>query len=334
MNSDDSWTMIGKGGRHVSFPPEAAAAFGRRSAPCGAHGAHGARGPREFPEDAAAAFGRRSAPRDTPRGPRQDSDGSSSFPTDAVAAFGGSTHNRRSRPDSDGSSSFPTDAAAAFGGKQRARNDGSTPFDAAAASAFGGGDGGRRGGGDFDAAANAAFGGRSGRYRRGDNEGINMSALARKRAEASAAPPPPPPTYEEMFPALGPATTAGPTAPAATPVAAAPQKRTFADIMRTRAAEEERMAAKKAAADAEAELRERYEARERARLRQIYAARSAHLLITRDCEDEDIEETVEAYKPGDLDYDAYGVRRKELELPEPAEASTDTSSEESDHDSC
>lgn len=288
MDSDNTWTAVGKGGRAVTFPSDAAAAFSGKSftrGPCVV--------PRsEFPADAAAAFGRK--PRggwkgvpetETPyvskasNGPK----GVPEFDSAAAAAFGGKSTRRGATTRHD-RNDFPD----AFGKKK-------SVFTAAA---------------EVEMSSNGA-------------DGYRLSAFSRKRAEAAelAALPPEPKqqTYEEMFPSLG--GSAPHIKPKATPSSGKP---TLADMMRKRAEEETKEEAKKAALERSRAERERIEAAEAARLRNLrvgrmgnYAAYSSQF---------DTEES-EVYTPGDLDYDAYGVKRKELTLPEPSETASDSSSE-------
>jgi hypothetical protein len=303
MDSDNTWTSVGKGGRPLSFPPEAAAAFGGKPRRSGPPTGVGSRPPRsEFPADAAAAFGRkgRAAPVSAPVAPAH-----SEFEADAAAAFGGG---RRDERRSGARNEFDAAAAAAFGGKSRREK-----HDDAFPDAFG------KKKSAFATAAELGLG--------DDTEvGYGMSALARKRAEAATKPPEPKKqSFEEMFPALG-----GPSkakAPATVTTAAkAPGKQTLAEIMRKRVAEEEADAARKAAIERERELAARAEASERARLRGLRAGRNTNFISYADDDDEETEDFVPV--GGDLDYDAYGVKRKELTGPERPEESSDSSSED------
>jgi hypothetical protein len=329
MESDNTWTAVGKGGRPISFPPEAAAAFGgggksRRSAP--STGGFGSRPPRsEFPADAAAAFGRKS--RSTPH---TVSAAPSEFDADAAAAFGRKGRAAAAAAAAATPSEFDADAAAAFGGGRReTRRGGGSAFDAAAAAAFGGK--GRRE--KRDDAFPDAFGKKKSAFAAaaelglGDDAevGYGMSALARKRAEAAAAKPPEQKkqTFEEMFPALGGPAKAAAAAPAPTKSSGKP---TLAEIMRKRVAEEEAEALRKAAIERERELAARAEASERARLRGLRAGRNTNFISYTGDDDEETEDFIPV--EGDLDYDAYGAKRKELTGPERPEEPSESSSED------
>ena len=98
----NAWTTVGKGGKPVSFPPEAMAAFGsKRSGDRMSRTEYRPSGGRsEFPAEAASAFGR-PAPR-----------GGSGFDGDAQSAFGSRRPHR-------GPEGFDATASAAFGGGRR-----------------------------------------------------------------------------------------------------------------------------------------------------------------------------------------------------------------------
>lgn len=106
LTMTDAWTTVGKGGKPVSFPPEAMAAFGSRDR-SSRHGSRfaGERGRSEFPAEAASAFSSRPSGRAPYGGDGTGFDGESS-------AF------RTRRPHS-GPDAFDATAAAAFGNKSR-----------------------------------------------------------------------------------------------------------------------------------------------------------------------------------------------------------------------
>jgi len=297
-SSVDAWTTVGKGGRPVSFPPEAAAAFGRR--PTGGSGApyRESRSRSEFPAEASAAFGR-SGPL---RPERAEFDSSASgvfsgggggsrftgrrgvpeFDAAAVAAFGGGS--RSDRTDADG---FPS----AFGRKKSVFSEA-----------------GAMGCADDDSATGRSYG---------------LSALARKRAEAAKAKPQ---TYEELFPVLGPPAIVVEAAVSVAPTA--PAKRTFADLVKERAATEEAEAEREALTKAAAEQQARDERRDRAVLSRLHTARYRRALYASSAPEEE-EEHDTNYETRDLDYDAYGARHADKEaLPPPSHNVEDPVSEE------
>ena len=313
--SDNAWTSVGKGGRPISFPPAAAAAFGgskfRSAAP------H-AIGRAEFPADAAAAFGRKG--RAVPRHTEQ---------FDSVAAFG------KPRAATTSSNEYNDDAVSAFGSKRH------SGFDAAAAAAFGSKESPRRPQSGRGATHDFpdAFGKKKSAFASAAELGLGdvsddpfkLSAFARKRAAAVTAtvekpPEPKKQTYEEMFPTLG-----GPSTKAPAPRPAAPHtasaKPTLAEIMRRRVAEEEVEEARKAALEKERADRARLDAAERARLRGLHGVRMSNYISYTD---EAEEEEMHAHE--DLDYDAYGTKRKELTMPEHPLEEFDSSSEGADED--
>ncbi len=304
MDSDNTWTSVGKGGRAISFPPEAAAAFSsksRRPIPS----ASGKPPRAEFPTDAAAAFGRKGRITAAPVAP------TSAFDADAAAAFGGGRREERhvDRRETGAHHTFDAAAAAAFGGKERrGKRDDEFP------DVFG------KKKSAFAAAAEMGIGDDG-------DAGYTMSAFARKRAEAAARPPEPKKqTFEEMFPALGgPAKAAAAPAPAA--VTKAPGKPTLAEMMRKRVEEEDAESARKAALERDRMLAARAEESERARLRGLRGSRMTNFIsYAGDADDEEYDDI--GAGAGDLDYDAYGVKRKELTGPERPEEASDSSSED------
>ena len=167
----------------------------------------------------------------------------------------------------------------------------------------------------FTAAATAVLAEGDGSYR--------LSAFSRKRTEAEKPPEPKKQTYEEMFPSLG--GSGVPVAPIAPKAAAG--KPTLAEIMRKRVSEEEEAEARKAALERDRKERERIEANERARLRNLRVSRISGNFISY-AEDDDTADA-DTFVPGDLDYDVYGAKRKELQAPEhPAAESSDSSDED------
>jgi hypothetical protein len=306
MSSDSSaWTKVGKGGRPVAFPPEAASAFGGRNT----------REPRrertEFPAEAASAFGR-----------------------------GGRRPELRSEPQYERPvrSEFDSDAAAAFGSRPRRSGGGASEFDSAASAAFGGG-GSRPSRRDDDGGFPSAFGKKKSVFSEaaamgfadgeGGGGGYALSALARKRAEAAKPPPPKPQTFEEMFPVLG--APAAASAWSGSGTAAAPVKRSFADLMRNHVAAEEAEAARVAAEEAEEAKRRYHEEIERAHIRRLHVGRhitgrgGAEFVESHDAEEVE-------YGGHDLDHDAYGAAHAGLDMrPVPA-AEASESDEEADAD--
>lgn len=289
MDSDNTWTAVGKGGRAVTFPPDAAAAFGGKTftrGPCVV--------PRsEFPAEAAAAFGRK------PRG------GWKGVPETETPYVSKNNNGPKGVPE------FDSAAAAAFGGKSARRGGATTTQDRTNfPDAFGKKKSVFATAGELGMGCDGA-------------DGYRLSAFSRKRAEAAelAALPPEPKqqTFEEMFPSLG--GSAPHIKSKATPSSGKP---TLAEIMRKRVEEETMEEAIKAALERTRAERERIEATEAARLRNLRVARMGNYVSH--ASQFDTEES-EVYTPGDLDYDAYGVKRKELNLPEPREEDSDSSSE-------
>ena len=306
MSSDSSaWTKVGKGGRAVAFPAEAASAFGgRQYRPRGGDSYRS-----EFPAEASAAFGRSGGGRSELRSelrsePRFERPARAEFDSAAAAAFG----SRPRRSGGEAPSEFDSAAATAFGGGSRSsrRDDDGFPsafgkkksvFSEAAAMGFGDGDG---------------------------AGGYALSALARKRAEAAKSLPPKPQTFEEMFPVLG-----APAAPArsgsAVAPGSAPVKRSFADLMRNHIAAEEAEAARVAAEEAEETKRRYQEEIDRAHIRRLHVGRhvTGRGVGAEFVEGHDAEEEVE-YGGRDLDHDAYGAARAGVDAhhaPSAAEAS-------------
>lgn len=313
---EGTWTKVGKGGRAVAFPPEAASAFS--SSRRGARTERDDRPSRaEFPSDAASAFGKK-----TSRPPMVARDSRAEFDHAAASAFGS---HRETRRDSDRGrpSEFDAAAAAAFGGGSRRRDEGRRE-----------GDSRKEGDGGFPSAfgkKKSVFGMAAdiGFAEGGDSGSYGMSALARKRAEVARTKAEAPKSYDELFPVLG--------APAAAPVAAAaasakPVMRSFADIMRERAAAEAAEEERRATEEAEdAKLRYSDEM-ERARLRRLHAARYAYSTGNYVTSEEDSAMDV-AYAPGnDLEYDAYGASYNGPERPVPAVEESSTDEEENADD--
>lgn len=305
---DATWTKVGKGGRAVAFPPDAASAFS--SSRRGGRAERDDRPSRaEFPSDAAAAFGKK-----TSRPPTVARDSRAEFDHAAASAFGS---HRETRRDSDRGrpSEFDAAAAAAFGGGSRRREgDSRKEGDGGFPSAFG------KKKSVFGMAADIGFaeGGDSGSY--------GMSALARKRAEVARAKAEAPKSYDEMFPVLG--------APAAAPAAASakPAMRSFADIMRERAAAEAEEEERRAAEMAEDAKLRHYDEMERARLRRLHAARYAYSNSNYVTSEEDSAMEV-AYAPGnDLEYDAYGASYSGPDRPVPTVEESSTDEEETADD--
>lgn len=316
--SAEGWTKIGKGGRAVSFPPEAASAFGRRSAPVAGSGAPsrsygGGHSRSEFSAEAASAFGR-----------------------------GGSGHDGFSRPERSERSErteFDSTAAAAFGGRQRRepRSGGTPEFDTTAASAFGSGSGGSRGprGSEDASGFPSAFGKKKSLFAEAAEMGFaegggayGNSALARKRAEAARPPPPKPQTYEEMFPTLGTPAAAPKAAAATTP---APAKRSYAELMRERVAAEEAEAAHEAAERRKEEERRRAEMLDRQQIRRIYANRIVytHTAHSGDADEEEyVPEADVDYSTHDLDHDIYGASKTAFSTVSPPHAHYEVEEEE------
>lgn len=310
MDSSDSWTKVGRGGRHVEFPPEAAAAFGRRSGHGSGSGFQTRGAPyaerparpthAEFPPEAAAAFGRRGGG-GGPVGERPERvshyerperpeyagrPGRPEFPPEAASAFG------KRGP---GLESIP-----AFSKRPAGPPSNRVTFSAALAESLG----------LEDEVAptwtNSAF----------------AKKVAAAKAEAAKPPPPKVETYEEMFPTLGSApppkgkatAVALPTAtkvvlaqkpaPAPPTVAsgAADKKPSLAEILRKKQAEEE-------AAEAEAE-KER--ARKAAEAEKYEIDR--HMIVGHRYRgptnvtfyDDEEEEMAHYGQHDDLDYDSYG----------------------------
>jgi hypothetical protein len=321
--SENTWTSVGKGGRPL-FPPEAASAFGgSKSRPSMSSAPRHSAARTEFPADAAAAFGRKSRP-----APRH----TEPFDAAAATAFGRPPASNR---DVEGASAkrpseFDAAAAAAFGTKSSHRSS-SSAHGLSAAGSRGAHD-------DFP----DAFGKKKSAFvyaaelGLGDaDEPFKMSAFARKRAAAAAAaaapakPEPKKQTYEEMFPSLGGSSrSAASAAPAPAPAAKASGKPTLAEIMKRRVAEEAVEAERQAALESDRKEKARIEAIERARLRGLRVNRLGNYVTFNSTEDVD---DGEAYMSGDLDYDAYGVKRKELTAA-PAEEETSSSEDEGDDD--
>jgi len=309
------WSLIGRGGKVVPFPPDAIAAFGRRSGGLSRVKPTSS----EFPSDAAAAFGRRSG--------KTTAFGHHDFDDAASAAFG-----RRQGAHGAGAG-FDDAASAAFGRRQGAR--GGAGFDDAASAAFGRRQG-ARGGAGFDDAASAAFGrngrdgfgeaassafGKRSRYHDIDDGKTPLQRhMESVRAAEEAAKPAP--TYEEAFPTLG-----GKAATVAAPVA--PSKPTYASFAKKLAesdAAADREKERRAAEEAERERRERLD---RQSYVSLYSIRRRDIVYN-DCEDDtNVEMETEAPVAGDLDYDAYGRRRADIDY-QPPTVSDDSSTEEDD----
>jgi hypothetical protein len=302
MANEDSWTQVGKGGKSVIFPPDAASAFGNRKKTIHKHS--------EFPTMASDAFGRKDR--------RASQHVRAEFDTAAAAAFG-SKQKRNLRSEN---VEFDASAASVFGSKQP-RNT-RKEFDDAAAAAFGRSSrreefpsafGGKKHSG-FAEAAQMGF---------DDADGVEWknSAFGKKRAMGTKPPEPKKQTYEEMFPSLCPVT--------ATPTAVkAPAKESFADLVRARAEQDEAEAAAKAE-------RERFEENERRRseyernlLRRIHQNRpfaGAHTTAYDDLYE--MEEEIENdLISKDLDCDAYGAVRNEAVLIENTESSSSSDDED------
>lgn len=319
MNSDNTWTSVGKGGHAISFSPEAAAAFGSKSHARGSRINGAAHTPRaEFPADAAAAFGRK---------PRFND--SKQFDANAALAFGSGNKSWMGVPEPYGDETtafsskvhkdapeFDASAVAAFGGKRNKNADPRGDFP----EAFG------KKKSIFAAAAEldiAADGG----------DCYKLSAFARKRELAARPPEPKKQTYEEMFPSLHGVAGASKAVPTT-------EKPTLADIMRKRVAEEEAEEARKAALEEQRIQQERAEAAEYARLRNLRAPRMAHMNNyvsyarskggSDGHDDHDDETDMNAFTPDDLDYDAYGMTRKNLMPSGPEEDIPELSSEDDD----
>jgi hypothetical protein len=330
------WSTVGRGGKVVSFPPEAAGAFGRHG---GGSFTRVGRQPRvDFDAAASAAFGRRGGGfTRVGRQPRVD------FDAAASAAFG----RRQGARGEGGGAGFDDAASAAFGRRQGARGEcGGAGFDDAASAAFGRRQGarGEGGGAGFDDAASAAFGrrerdgfgdaasnafGKKSHYR-GIDDGKTPLDRHMESVRAAAEAAKPPPTYEEAFPTLGGNKTA---AVAASPAPAKPTYASFAKKLAESEAAADRMKARRAAEEAERERRERLD---RQSYGGLYTLRHRDIVYN-DCEDDtnvDVEE--EAPAAGDLDYDAYGRRRSDIDYLPPAasdESSTETDeTEEEDAD--
>jgi hypothetical protein len=320
VSTSDGWTKVGRDGRSVAFPPEAAAAFGRR-------------GPR---------FSESSLPRSL-RSERSERPGRVEFDSAAAAAFGrgprGPLGERGERPER--SSGFDTAASAAFGGGSRSRegprSHGAPEFDAAALSAFGGGRG-KRGDEGFP----SAFGKKKSLFEEAsamgfedaETGGYGMSALAKKRAEAARAPPPPK-SYDELFPVLGAA-----KAPAAAPapaqkVTAATGKPTFADLMRARAAEEEAEENRKSMAERERAEAARRERIEYEHIHRLHASRysTANYVTHMDDDADGEDEQAVDYSHRDLDYDVYGEHKSSYTAAPTDEKVAESSSSDEDEES-
>jgi hypothetical protein len=302
------WTSVGKGGRPVSFPAEAASAFG--SKPRGG----GSGGRAEFSSEAAGAFR---------RGERRDHGRAAAVAFDATAAAAfGSKPRRAARPEF-----VEEEGEAVFSKPSRAAE--SSGFDGAAAAAFGGGNRKRRddaaGGsrGDFP----DAFGKKKSVFAAAGEMGIGeetssasagggsytLSAFARKRNDAARPGPPKKQTYEEMFPTLGgaaakpvAAVSAPALAPAPAPASATAGRPTLAQLMRARLAEEEAEAARQAFQEEERHKRMYVEQLERTRLRRLHAARYASAAYTGADYEDDGEEETAPHGSNDLDYNVYG----------------------------
>ncbi len=327
LDGAETWTKVGKGGRPVSFPPEAASAFGRRgpstsARPSAPYRSYGGRS--EFPTDAAAAFGRGGRTELTVRYERSER---AEFDSAASAAFGSGGGRARREP---------------FGGSD------APEFDSAATSAFGSGsrrprDSDNTGGGGFPSAfgkkkslfAEAAEMGFAEGGGGGGGGGYALSALARKRAEAARPPPPKPQTFDEMFPTLG-APAAAPARTATATPSAAP-KRTFAELMRERVAEEEAEAEREAAERERGEERRQAEMLENDQVRRLYARRAQATAYVRSSssgvdDEADAPEAEVNYNTQDLDYDVYGASKTAFSVYPPHAASHDDDEQEEEGD--
>ena len=158
----------------------------------------------------------------------------------------------------------------------------------------------------------------------GDSGSYGLSALARKRAEATRAKAEAPKSYDELFPVLGKPSAA----PAIAPEPVKPVKRSFADIMKERAAAEAEEEAQRAREEAELAKQRHFEETERARLRRLHAARYAFATNNYVSTEEDTATDV-SYAPGnDLEYDAYGASYNGPERPVPVVEESSTDEEE------
>jgi hypothetical protein len=303
MANEDSWTKVGKGGKPVSFPPDAASAFGNRKKTIYKSS--------EFPTMATEAFGRKD--RRTLHPIRAE------FDAPAAAAFG-SKQKRNLRSEN---VEFDASAASVFGSK--APRNTRKEFDDAAAAAFGSSSrreefpsafGGKKHSG-FAEAAQMGF---------DDADGVEWkhSAFGKKRAMATSEPKKQ--TYEEMFPSLGPV-TATPT------IVKAPTKESFADLVRARAAQDEAEAAAKAERDRFEEKERRRAEYERSLLRRINQNRPFAGVTTASYDDSyEMDETMENVISKDLDCDVYGAVRSEAVLIENTESSSSSDDDDDDND--
>lgn len=335
MNSDSSsaWTTIGKGGRAVPFPSEAASAF---------------------------ASSRRSA---HPQAPRH---GRNEFPSDAASAFG----RKERREDRSDRAEFDSSAASAFGRKERRGGGrGGAPFDHAAASAFGGHRSdfpsafGKKRPVDIDAevSGGAGYGNSAMHTRRvaepvtppsydelfptlgsttaksSSSKGVSMASwanvealnekIAKAKADRLGTRMAAPSTYTRKAADV----SAAVVSPAPKPVTT-DGKRSFAEIMRERAAAEAIEAERKAAEEAEMAARNRAVMLEREQISRLHTSR---YYLGPSCDDyeKDYEPVItEEHKPDDLDYEGYGVVRSEVvaEIPEISDESSESDYDDAD----